>query len=42
MDITSEIRERPEKLHKKYSAMGQDMVSYPYGLLFADFFNLRD
>lgn len=28
MDITPEIRERPEKLHENYSAMGQDMVSY--------------
>lgn len=37
MDITPEIRERLEKLHEKYSAMGQDMVSYPDGLLFADF-----
>lgn len=37
MDITPEIRERPEKLHENYSAMGQDMVSCPDGLLFADF-----
>lgn len=37
MDITPEIRERLEKLHENYSAMGQDMVSCPDGLLFADF-----
>lgn len=36
MEITPEIHERLEKLNDKYSALGQDLVSYLDGLLYAD------
>lgn len=36
MEITPEIKERLEKLNDKYSAIGQDLVSYLDGLLYAD------
>lgn len=36
MEITPEIKEKLEKLHAKYEAMGQDMNSYLDGLLYAD------
>jgi tryptophan 2,3-dioxygenase len=42
MEITPEIRERLEKLQEKYSAMGQDMISYLDGLLYADFLTYWD
>lgn len=42
MEITPEIKERLEKLQEKYAAMGQDMVSYLDGLLFADFLTYWD
>ncbi|MFM6975937.1 MAG: tryptophan 2,3-dioxygenase family protein [Sphingobacteriaceae bacterium] len=42
MEITPEIKERLEKLQEKYSAMGQDMVSYLDGLLYADFLTYWD
>lgn len=36
MEITPEIKDKLEKLHAKYEAMGQDMNSYLDGLLYAD------
>jgi len=36
MEITSEIRERLEQLNDKYEAIGQDLLSYLDGLLYAD------
>lgn len=36
MEITPEIKDKLEKLHAKYAAMGQDMNSYLEGLLYAD------
>lgn len=42
MEITPEIKERIEKLQEKYAAMGQDMVSYLDGLLYADFLTYWD
>jgi tryptophan 2,3-dioxygenase len=42
MEITPEIRERIEQLQEKYAAMGQDMVSYLDGLLYADFLTYWD
>ncbi len=36
MEITPEITERLELLEKKYSALGQDLLSYLDGLLYAD------
>lgn len=36
MEITPEIKDKLEKLHAKYEAMGQDMNSYLEGLLYAD------
>lgn len=42
MEINPEIRERIEKLQEKYAAMGQDMVSYLDGLLYADFLTYWD
>ena len=37
MEITPELAERLDKLQEKYSAMGQDWVSYIDGLLYADY-----
>lgn len=42
MEINPEIRERIEKLQEKYASMGQDMVSYLDGLLYADFLTYWD
>jgi len=42
MEINAEIKERIEKLKEKYEAMGQDMVSYLDGLLYADFLTYWD
>lgn len=42
MEISPEIRERIEQLQQKYAAMGQDMVSYLDGLLYADFLTYWD
>lgn len=42
MELTPEIRERLEKLQEKYASMGQDMVSYLDGLLYADFLTYWD
>jgi tryptophan 2,3-dioxygenase len=42
MEIKPEIRERLEKLEKKYQAMGQDLVSYLDGLLYADYLTYWD
>ncbi|HEY1025032.1 MAG TPA: tryptophan 2,3-dioxygenase family protein [Sphingobacteriaceae bacterium] len=42
MEITPEILDRLEKLQQKYSAMGQDMVSYLDGLLHADYLTYWD
>ncbi len=42
MEITPEIRQRLEKLNEKYAVMGQDMVSYLDGLLYADFLTYWD
>lgn len=36
MEITPEIKQRLELLNEKYSALGQDLLSYLDGLLFAD------
>ena len=36
MEITPEITQRLELLNEKYSALGQDLVSYLDGLLYAD------
>ncbi|MGC6434131.1 MAG: tryptophan 2,3-dioxygenase family protein [Crocinitomicaceae bacterium] len=36
MEITPEITQRLELLEKKYSALGQDLLSYLDGLLYAD------
>ncbi len=42
MEISPEIKERLEQLQQKYGAMGQDMVSYLDGLLYADFLTYWD
>ncbi len=42
MIITDEIKERLQKLQQKYAAMGQDMVSYLDGLLYADYLTYWD
>lgn len=42
MQITPEILDRLEKLQQKYSAMGQDMVSYLDGLLHTDYLTYWD
>ena len=42
MEITPEIKARLEKLQEKYAAMGQDMVSYLDGLLYADYLTYWD
>lgn len=36
MEITAEIKERLDQLNEKYSALGQDLLSYLDGLLYAD------
>ena len=42
MEITPEIKARLEKLQEKYASMGQDMVSYLDGLLYADYLTYWD
>jgi tryptophan 2,3-dioxygenase len=42
MHFSPEIEERLEQLQEKYEAMGQDMVSYLDGLLYADFLTYWD
>src|SRR3984885_5313940 len=42
MSITPEIESRLSLLQEKYEAMGQDMVSYLDGLLYADFLTYWD
>ena len=42
MEITPEIQQRLQQLQEKYAAMGQDMVSYLDGLLYADFLTYWD
>src|ERR1700755_87155 len=42
MDFTPEIEDRLVRLQQKYAAMGQDMVSYLDGLLYADFLTYWD
>ena len=42
MEITPEIKQRLEQLQEKYASMGQDMVSYLDGLLYADFLTYWD
>jgi tryptophan 2,3-dioxygenase len=42
MEMTPEIKARLEKLQEKYAAMGQDMVSYLDGLLYADYLTYWD
>ena len=36
MEITPEIKQRLELLSEKYGALGQDLLSYLDGLLYAD------
>jgi tryptophan 2,3-dioxygenase len=36
MEITPEIKQRLEQLNEKYAALGQDLLSYLDGLLYAD------
>ena len=36
MEITPEIKDRLEQLNEKYSSLGQDLLSYLDGLLYAD------
>src|SRR6201997_5813572 len=42
MHITPEIEARLQQLQDKYEAMGQDMISYLDGLLYADFLTYWD
>jgi len=42
MDFTPEIKDKLHQLQEKYTAMGQDMVSYLDGLLYADFLTYWD
>lgn len=42
MNIDPELHERLEKLKEKYAAMGQDMLSYIDGLLYADYLTYWD
>jgi len=42
MDISQDIKDRLEMLQQKYAALGQDMVSYLDGLLYADFLTYWD
>src|SRR5688572_1552916 len=42
MEISKEIEQRLKDLNEKYNAMGQDMVSYLDGLLYADFLTYWD
>src|SRR6476661_688657 len=42
MDISQDIKDRLEMLQQKYAALGQDMVSYLDGLLYADYLTYWD
>ncbi|NEU08778.1 tryptophan 2,3-dioxygenase [Flavihumibacter sp. R14] len=42
MEFTPEIKQRLDQLQEKYASMGQDMVSYLDGLLYADFLTYWD
>ncbi len=42
MEINPEVAKRIEELEKKYNAMGQDLLSYLDGLLYADFLTYWD
>jgi tryptophan 2,3-dioxygenase len=42
MEITPQLSERLDKLKEKYASMGQDMVSYIDGLLYADYLTYWD
>ena len=42
MDLKPEVIKRMEALEKKYSVMGQDLVSYLDGLLYADYLTYWD
>jgi len=42
MEINPELAKRIEELEKKYNAMGQDLLSYLDGLLYADFLTYWD
>lgn len=42
MILTPEITERLERLEEKYTAMGQDMISYLDGLIYADYLTYWD
>ncbi|WP_461788580.1 tryptophan 2,3-dioxygenase family protein [Pedobacter sp.] len=42
MELTPQIKEKLTLLQEKYEAMGQDMVSYLDGLLYADFLTYWD
>jgi len=42
MEITADIQKRIEELQEKYHAMGQDMMSYLDGLLYADYLTYWD
>lgn len=42
MEIKPEVAKRIEQLEEKYSAMGQDLMSYLDGLLYADFLTYWD
>jgi len=42
MEINPEVAKRIEELEKKYNAMGQDLLSYLDGLLYADYLTYWD
>jgi len=42
MEINNDIQKRIEELQEKYHAMGQDMISYLDGLLYADYLTYWD
>ncbi len=42
VELTSDIRARLDQLAEKYAAMGQDMISYLDGLLYADYLTYWD
>src|ERR1700761_8361718 len=42
MNFTPEIEDRLQRLQEKYAAMGQDIVSYLDGLLYADYLTYWD
>ncbi len=42
MQLTHELLDRLEKLEQKYAAMGQDLLSYIEGLLYADYLTYWD